>query len=1134
MNKNWRKILLLIPIILLGMFVFANFVSAATLEIGLNYAGGTGLGSTDIRITIANVIRAFLGLLGIVAIAMILYGAVIFMTAQGVPEKIDKAKKILIAAVIGLVIILSAFAIASFIIGRILEATGPGGGGDGGGGGGGGGGTPPPTFGYCQDPDVASAGPYICRLAPAAGESGSFVTIYGGKFDSYDSNNSKVVFSKDGADTDAVIALCNGNPSWSDSTIVIEVPNLTDLGDYDLAVITSNGSSNDKPTGTSIAPNNRFTLQSGNPGPGIACMMPNEGNETTSVEVYGKRFGAAAGVLKFQNNVSAETSTWSDIHITSAVPAGAQSGEVFVYNSNNVKSDNGYNFTVTCGGNNDCSISKCCLGQSCVAAGYCAPNVGENCDTDAALAGCQAGGCTTGLFCDPNNNCTCQPRGVGSPCSLSATSCQADNTLCGSGLYCSASSCTCQNLPSITKVDPDNGAPGNYVTIFGSGFGNSEGQVFFASTRASLPTGCGAAQLWTDNQVVVEVPNEATSGKIRLVTADSHEALSPSDFTVNDTVRPSLCGVNPNSGKFGEAITLNGKNFGSSISDALIGGIDFNNKSGWTWADDLIGNLTVPNIQPATLSAQVKVGNNFSNSLNFSVLSTVGAPKIDYIDPTTGRVGQYITIFGSGFGVEAGTVYFQNNSAEPNYKNWAKADTNFPQECLAAGFWRDSSITVKVPSGTIESGKIVVEAKSGVSSNTADFSSCTNCALRPGICAVIPNQAPANTQNISILGDNFGDYNAPNSKILFWNNQASSDNLQSFWTNNKVSSVTVPANATTGPLQLVNSAGIKSNQVNFTVSDCRVNSGICTQGQICCQTDGICKTASECSGAAAQTCSYDFSFTTGRLPAGPPQVIEDFACETDTQSPSPWRNSTGNCKNAGIGARFNQPMIFSSLTSAFVIQDCTNAGGNYDTTKCGNQISAGSFTTTSGETESGFTFFPSSGWAVGHWYRVNLLSQYLKSEEGVNLDGDRDGLAGGDYGWFFQIDPNGVDCQPSSVLVTPAEPNPIILTSLNKAQEYQGSAMAAGCNLLNSNNFPWQWSVVSIADPFNSGVVSLSSTNTARTTASPLDQGQVYVKPKFIQTTLGIFTIAITNLMLIWASRRLTESTRLPESSDPT
>jgi hypothetical protein len=129
-NKSKKRTAkLLVVIVLLAVFLFIPQVKAAAVDLGLTYAAATGLPSQDIRIVIANVIRVALGLLGVVALSLLIFGGYIWMTAAGNPEKVEKAKKILINAAIGLAIILSAYGIVSFIIGAITGGAGGGGGG---------------------------------------------------------------------------------------------------------------------------------------------------------------------------------------------------------------------------------------------------------------------------------------------------------------------------------------------------------------------------------------------------------------------------------------------------------------------------------------------------------------------------------------------------------------------------------------------------------------------------------------------------------------------------------------------------------------------------------------------------------------------------------------------------------------------------------------------------------------------------------------------------------------------------------------------------------------------------------------------------------------------------------------------
>ena len=82
-----------------------------------------GTGTTDIRVTIARIIRTAMSLLGIIAVLIILYGGFKWMTAAGSDEAVGDAKKIITAGIIGLVIILTAYAIASFVINSLVSAT---------------------------------------------------------------------------------------------------------------------------------------------------------------------------------------------------------------------------------------------------------------------------------------------------------------------------------------------------------------------------------------------------------------------------------------------------------------------------------------------------------------------------------------------------------------------------------------------------------------------------------------------------------------------------------------------------------------------------------------------------------------------------------------------------------------------------------------------------------------------------------------------------------------------------------------------------------------------------------------------------------------------------------------------------
>src|SRR5690348_11405079 len=141
MIKQKTKLIILFSAIFIaaGLFSYTKLVHAQP-DLGITPVGGAlGLPTTDIRVVVARIIRTALGLLGIVALVLVLYAGFIWMTAGGNEERISQAKKILLNSVIGLAIIMSSYAIASFVISSLTGATtgsdglgGPGGGGGGG------------------------------------------------------------------------------------------------------------------------------------------------------------------------------------------------------------------------------------------------------------------------------------------------------------------------------------------------------------------------------------------------------------------------------------------------------------------------------------------------------------------------------------------------------------------------------------------------------------------------------------------------------------------------------------------------------------------------------------------------------------------------------------------------------------------------------------------------------------------------------------------------------------------------------------------------------------------------------------------------------------------------------------------
>ena len=87
---------------------------------------GGSLGQKPLIETITSLINVALGLLGGIAVVIILIGGFKWMTAGGNEDKVAESRKMIFAGIIGLAIILSAWAIAKFVITSLSQATGSG------------------------------------------------------------------------------------------------------------------------------------------------------------------------------------------------------------------------------------------------------------------------------------------------------------------------------------------------------------------------------------------------------------------------------------------------------------------------------------------------------------------------------------------------------------------------------------------------------------------------------------------------------------------------------------------------------------------------------------------------------------------------------------------------------------------------------------------------------------------------------------------------------------------------------------------------------------------------------------------------------------------------------------------------
>ncbi len=117
-------------IIFAGLVAFPTLVQAATStsgtydfksQSGLGTAAGvagyeTGASATSLETVISTIVYIILGFVGLIFFGLVIMGAFTWMTAEGNEEKVKKANGMVMNALFGLIVTLSAYAVSYFLI----------------------------------------------------------------------------------------------------------------------------------------------------------------------------------------------------------------------------------------------------------------------------------------------------------------------------------------------------------------------------------------------------------------------------------------------------------------------------------------------------------------------------------------------------------------------------------------------------------------------------------------------------------------------------------------------------------------------------------------------------------------------------------------------------------------------------------------------------------------------------------------------------------------------------------------------------------------------------------------------------------------------------------------------------------
>ncbi len=93
-----------------------DFNEQSGLKATANNAGYDINSTTTAESIVSQVIAFVLAFLGVIFLALMIYGGILWMTAAGNEERVKKARKIMFNGLIGLVAVIAAYLIAYFVI----------------------------------------------------------------------------------------------------------------------------------------------------------------------------------------------------------------------------------------------------------------------------------------------------------------------------------------------------------------------------------------------------------------------------------------------------------------------------------------------------------------------------------------------------------------------------------------------------------------------------------------------------------------------------------------------------------------------------------------------------------------------------------------------------------------------------------------------------------------------------------------------------------------------------------------------------------------------------------------------------------------------------------------------------------
>ncbi|MFH2063126.1 MAG: DUF4215 domain-containing protein [bacterium] len=1124
--------------------LLATVPAWAQADLGLEYATSIGLGTSDIRTTAATIVSYFLGLLGLLAVLIVLYAGFLWMTAGGNDDQVGRAKKLMTNGVIGLVIIMSAFAIAQFVLRAIVSGTGYQGG---------------------EGPGGSRCPPgQECGIGGGGGVGGFRITgvapVGGGPRDSGWPKNYAITiaFSHEVAaatvnGSSVVVERCNprlsgGDPELFDEGECGPVVSGTRTVESNRVVFRPDATPGDQPTDFEGDFWYRVRVVGGEvtdargrvlvcpfepPGPegdiSSPRALPNlcdramAFNTLRDTEPPTVRIDSPASAPAYCSDRIRVRSRVDDDYLPSRVDFLLNGGVLGLVDADgeplssaiNSESSNPFlaeTVFIDASGLPDGSHELRAIGFDGVPQASAAVNrsfrinpahccngevdadlgeEGEDCGVDSGCGACLAGACQS-------------------------------NEDCATG-YCNVATARCEERPVILDVSPLRAGPGTLITVSGRFFGAAAGRVVFLGGDTDgdgevagddddrSATACSPSA-WSSDEVTVSVPNEAVTGPLQLVMSGGPSDRTDDDFgpligafVVGDAALPGICYLEPDTGSAGDRFVVHGAGFGEAIGGSLVrmGGVGADVADGG-WTSSAVSALVPAVLSEGNYPVRLIIGGPDgieTNTVNFRLRSPGAGegPRVTEILPSSGPVGSYVTLRGSGFGRRKGVVRFFSAGTD---------DSAIAADPVCDDSWHDNYVVVKVPEeyvGELPVARIahLVEIETAAPAQTSNRVGFTvdDSPLSPGMCSIVPDNGPPGTV-VTVSGEGFGpgpanveargfagfDPDLPENALRFYVSGASAEpgslvglvtdpsSLYPLWSRNQVRAA-VPGNPAvrdswpnSGPVFAVARNSVTRNPIPFRVSNCN-DGAACTEGTSCC-ANGSCQESCE---AESRNSKFGWTFSTDVLPAFP-TVVQRSSCDVEAgaiQSPTPQQSANDACRNTQVAVEFSVEMDVDSLDdpASILVEECGN-GRSADCTAAVPVPLAHPIDSDLSAAGGTIVFFgpsrdyppddpeddvdePFTGYfRPGTWYRVTLVSDPageigILDSSGRYLDGDYNRRPGGNYSWSFRTRNDPAACGVDGVIVTPSRYT-ITRQGVPPDPEdgFTARLMAANCNIL--------------------------------------------------------------------------------------